>query len=78
MSGEHTDALPGLDLVGLRAYLDAAVPGLVSGPLEGRVVAGGKSNLTYVVTDGAGSWVVRAPRWATCWPPRTTCPASTG
>lgn len=61
MSGEHTDALPGLDLAGLRAYLDATVPGLVSGPLEGRVVAGGKSNLTYVVTDGAGSWVVRRP-----------------
>ncbi|WDZ89094.1 phosphotransferase family protein [Nocardiopsis sp. HUAS JQ3] len=61
MSGEHADALPGLDLTGLRAYLDAAVPGLVSGPLEGRMVAGGKSNLTYVVTDGAGSWVVRRP-----------------
>ncbi|MFE6389433.1 phosphotransferase family protein [Nocardiopsis dassonvillei] len=61
MSSEHTDALPGLDLAGLRAYLDATVPGLVSGPLEGRVVAGGKSNLTYVVTDGAGSWVVRRP-----------------
>ncbi|WP_174547170.1 phosphotransferase family protein [Nocardiopsis dassonvillei] len=61
MSGEHTDALPGLDLADLRAYLDATVPGLVSGPLEGRVVAGGKSNLTYVVTDGAGSWVVRRP-----------------
>ncbi|WP_047869345.1 phosphotransferase family protein [Nocardiopsis sp. RV163] len=61
MSGEHADALPGLDLTGLRAYLDATVPGLLSGPLEGRVVAGGKSNLTYVVTDGAGSWVVRRP-----------------
>ncbi|MEV6822913.1 phosphotransferase family protein [Nocardiopsis dassonvillei] len=61
MSGEHADALPGLDLTGLRAYLDAAVPGLVSGPLEGRVVAGGKSNLTYVVTDGTGNWVVRRP-----------------
>ena len=55
------DELPGLDLGRLRAYLDGAVPGLVSGPLRGRVVAGGKSNLTYVVTDGTGDWVVRRP-----------------
>ncbi|WP_116247095.1 phosphotransferase family protein [Nocardiopsis sp. FIRDI 009] len=56
-----TEELPGLDPERLRAYLDRAAPGLVSGPLEGRVIAGGKSNLTYVVTDGRGSWVVRRP-----------------
>ncbi|WP_017598368.1 phosphotransferase family protein [Nocardiopsis lucentensis] len=56
-----TGELPGLDPERLRAYLDSVVPGLVSGPLEGHVIAGGKSNLTYVVTDGAGSWVVRRP-----------------
>ncbi|MFD6953430.1 acyl-CoA dehydrogenase [Nocardiopsis sp. TSRI0078] len=62
MSGRRSEEeLPGLDPERLRAYLDEAVPGLVSGPLEGRVVAGGKSNLTYVVTDGTGSWVVRRP-----------------
>lgn len=53
--------LPGLDPERLRTHLDRAVPGLVSGPLEGRVLPGGKSNLTYAVTDGAGSWVVRRP-----------------
>lgn len=57
MSGE----LPGLAPERLREYLDEAVPGLVSGPLSGRMVTGGKSNLTYVVTDGADSWVVRRP-----------------
>ncbi|WP_017588482.1 phosphotransferase family protein [Nocardiopsis ganjiahuensis] len=56
-----SDELPGLDLDRLRAHLDREVPGLVAGPLGGRVVAGGKSNLTYVVSDGAGSWVVRRP-----------------
>jgi len=60
MSDEHP-GLPGLDLDRLRAYLDTARPGLVRGPLEGRVVTGGKSNLTYVVGDGTGEWVVRRP-----------------
>ncbi|WP_159945479.1 MULTISPECIES: phosphotransferase family protein [unclassified Nocardiopsis] len=62
MSGPRSEAeLPGLDLERLRAHLEKAAPGLASGPLSGRVVAGGKSNLTYVVTDGTGSWVVRRP-----------------
>ncbi|GIJ46897.1 acyl-CoA dehydrogenase [Virgisporangium aliadipatigenens] len=54
-------SLPGLDLSQLRAYLDAFVPGLVRGPLSGSVIAGGRSNLTYTVTDGVGTWVVRRP-----------------
>lgn len=53
--------LPGLDLPALRRYLDSSVPGLVSGDLSGEVIAGGRSNLTYVVTDGTGRWVVRRP-----------------
>ncbi|GAA1027359.1 phosphotransferase family protein [Virgisporangium ochraceum] len=53
--------LPGLDLPTLRRYLDRAVPGLVTGDLSGEVIAGGRSNLTYVVTDGTDRWVVRRP-----------------
>ncbi|MBR8744012.1 phosphotransferase family protein [Nocardiopsis sp. MG754419] len=53
--------LPGLDPERLRAHLDRERPGLVAGPLTGRVITGGKSNLTYLVTDGSGSWVVRRP-----------------
>ncbi|GGU02357.1 phosphotransferase family protein [Streptomyces violascens] len=52
---------PGLDPDQLRAHLDRVRPGLVSGPLRARLIEGGRSNLTYVVTDGAGQWVVRRP-----------------
>ncbi|MFG3498366.1 phosphotransferase family protein [Streptomyces sp. NPDC047928] len=52
---------PGLDPVRLRGLLDRERPGLVSGPLSARLIEGGRSNLTYVVTDGTGHWVVRRP-----------------
>jgi aminoglycoside phosphotransferase (APT) family kinase protein len=54
-------ALPGLDLGRLRAHLDTEKPGLLHGPLTGELVQGGRSNLTYVVGDGARQWVVRRP-----------------
>ncbi|WP_435837885.1 phosphotransferase family protein [Streptantibioticus parmotrematis] len=52
---------PGLDLGRLRTHLDAERPGLAAAPLTGRLIEGGKSNLTYAVTDGASRWVVRRP-----------------
>ncbi|MET9623123.1 MULTISPECIES: phosphotransferase family protein [unclassified Streptomyces] len=52
---------PGLDPEQLRGFLDRARPGLVSGPLTARLIEGGRSNLTYRVTDGTGAWVVRRP-----------------
>ncbi|MGW9477929.1 phosphotransferase family protein [Saccharomonospora azurea] len=52
---------PGLDLARLRSRLDADRPGLVTGPLSARLIEGGRSNLTYVVDDGARTWVVRRP-----------------
>ena len=52
---------PGLDLGRLRAYLDEQRPGLVTGELSAEVVPGGRSNLTYLVGDGSGRWVVRRP-----------------
>ncbi|MEH0422106.1 phosphotransferase family protein [Streptomyces sp. B21-083] len=55
------DDLPGLDLDRLRGLLDGERPGLVQGPLTGRLIEGGRSNLTYAVTDGATRWVVRRP-----------------
>lgn len=62
-SGENggRSQTPGLDLDVLRDYLDRACPGLVTGPLRATLVAGGKSNLTYAVTDGRGHWIVRRP-----------------
>jgi aminoglycoside phosphotransferase (APT) family kinase protein len=45
-------SLPGLDLDRLS---------LGDGPLSAELVEGGRSNLTYVVTDGTSKWVVRRP-----------------
>ncbi|GGY48309.1 phosphotransferase family protein [Streptomyces omiyaensis] len=57
----HTAPPPGLDPERLRRHLDRERPGLVAGPLEARLIEGGRSNLTYTVTDGTGRWVVRRP-----------------
>lgn len=53
--------LPGLDLRALSAWLDAEQPGLRRGTLSAAVLAGGKSNLTYRVTDGSSTWALRRP-----------------
>ncbi|MQS10924.1 phosphotransferase family protein [Streptomyces kaniharaensis] len=52
---------PGLDLARLRAHLDRELPGAVQGPLRADLIEGGRSNLTYVLTDGAARWVLRRP-----------------
>ncbi len=54
-------AVPGLDLAAFGAYFAAAYPNEIRGPLSATVLAGGKSNLTYEVTDGRAHWVVRRP-----------------
>ena len=51
----------GLDLTGFARWYDAQRPGELSGPLSAELVAGGKSNLTYRVTDGRTSVIVRRP-----------------
>lgn len=53
--------LPGLDLARLRSHLDRELPGLVRGPLRAELIEGGRSNLTYVLTDGHSRWVLRRP-----------------
>ncbi|MFF0727054.1 phosphotransferase family protein [Streptomyces sp. NPDC004134] len=58
MSDDHP---PGLNPGALRRYLDTQLPGLVRGGLHARLIEGGRSNLTYDVTDGTGRWVVRRP-----------------
>ncbi|MEU5001489.1 phosphotransferase family protein [Streptomyces sp. NPDC021622] len=58
MSPDHPR---GLDLDQLRGHLDRERPGLVGGPLTARLIEGGRSNLTYAVTDGSTRWVVRRP-----------------
>ncbi|HET7399902.1 MAG TPA: phosphotransferase family protein [Intrasporangium sp.] len=53
--------VPGIDLDRLTGYLDSAAPRLLDGPLTARLLAGGKSNLTYAVTSGVHTFVLRRP-----------------
>jgi aminoglycoside phosphotransferase (APT) family kinase protein len=53
--------LPGVDLAALARWLDAHHPDLRVGELTGTVLAGGKSNLTYRISDGASTWALRRP-----------------
>ncbi|MEU3657080.1 phosphotransferase family protein [Streptomyces sp. NPDC032161] len=50
----------GVDLAALSRWFDKHVPGC-QGPLTSTVLHGGRSDLTYRVTDGHSSWVVRRP-----------------
>lgn len=51
----------GLDLPKLRDYLADITAGQVGPALTARLLAGGKSNLTYEISDGSATWVVRRP-----------------
>jgi aminoglycoside phosphotransferase (APT) family kinase protein len=53
-------APPGLDLVRLGDWFNEHVL-CVAGPLHATVIAGGRSNLTYLVSDGVHDWIVRRP-----------------
>ena len=52
---------PGFDAVAFRRWYDGVRPGELAGPVTATLIAGGKSNLTYSVTDGATTFVVRRP-----------------
>jgi aminoglycoside phosphotransferase (APT) family kinase protein len=56
-----THSLPGLDLPAVTAWLDRTHPGLLAGPPSAELVAGGRSNLTYVLDDGERRFVLRRP-----------------
>ncbi|RMI30512.1 phosphotransferase [Nocardia stercoris] len=60
-TGEVAAKLPGLDLERLASWLAADRPDLSAAPLTGRLIAGGRSNLTYAVSDGASQWILRRP-----------------
>jgi aminoglycoside phosphotransferase (APT) family kinase protein len=51
----------GLDTDALAGWLETERPGLLSGPLGATLITGGKSNLTYTVTDGTTDVIVRRP-----------------
>ena len=50
----------GVDVPALQRYFDRHVPEC-TGPLRIRLLQGGRSNLTYEVTDGTHRWVLRRP-----------------
>lgn len=51
----------GLDLAALGGWLEREHPELATGPLSASLITGGKSNLTYIVSDGSRDYVVRRP-----------------
>jgi len=53
--------LPGLDLAAFATWYAGQQPGDLDGPLTGHLISGGKSNLTYEVTDGTTRRIVRRP-----------------
>ena len=62
-AGGSTEAaeVAGIDRAGVTAWFDQHVTG-AAGPYSFRIIAGGHSNLTYQVTDAAGSrYVLRRP-----------------
>lgn len=52
--------IPGLDLNRVAGWLPTVVPG-AGNDLRAELIAGGKSNLTYTLTDGAQTWILRRP-----------------
>lgn len=51
---------PGLDLVRLAGWLPTVLA--AAGPqLRAELIAGGRSNLTYTLTDGEQTWILRRP-----------------
>ncbi len=53
--------VPGLDVSGLRTWLGAAHPELSAGELGARLIAGGRSNLTYAIEGARIPLVLRRP-----------------
>jgi aminoglycoside phosphotransferase (APT) family kinase protein len=58
---EHGETPDGVDLATLRGWFGREVEGASGEPLWAELIAGGRSNLTYVVGDGTSEWVLRRP-----------------
>lgn len=55
------DDPPGVQVRALETFLRTAAPGVLNGPLKVELLSGGRSNLTYLLTDGSQRWVLRRP-----------------
>ena len=54
-------AVEGVDLERLAPWFGEHVAGATGAALSAELIAGGRSNLTYAVSDGAHTWVLRRP-----------------
>jgi len=57
----RSDTPEGVDLDRLGPYFTAHVEGAGDLPLTASLISGGRSNLTYAITDGRREWVLRRP-----------------
>jgi aminoglycoside phosphotransferase (APT) family kinase protein len=55
------DLLPGLDLIRLGRHLAANLVPAPTGTLRAELITGGRSNLTYLLSDERSEWVLRRP-----------------
>lgn len=61
METHEAEAAPGLDLARLRPWFTENVPTARADTLTATLITGGKSNLTYRLTDGESHWILRRP-----------------
>ena len=52
---------PGIDLPRVQSWFAENIDGYSGAPLSASLIAGGRSNLTYLVNDGTNEWVLRRP-----------------
>lgn len=60
MTTDGVSTVDGLDLPALHGFFQANIPGY-RGDLRAELLQGGRSNLTYLLTDGHSRWVLRRP-----------------
>lgn len=57
----HPSDPPGLPVAVVEEHVRRELPDLLQGPLVAELTSGGRSNLTYTLTDGHTRWVLRRP-----------------
>lgn len=61
MPQDRSEAPPGVDLARLTSWFDKQLPSQRQGNLTAQLIIGGRSNLTYRLSDDSRSWALRRP-----------------
>src|SRR6185437_5325436 len=61
MSEDQQDEPPGIDLARLTDWFDTQLPNTRNGNLRAQLIIGGRSNLTYRLSDDNQDWALRRP-----------------